>query len=696
MNLFDYKNEKEQAKEELLRLAQEVAHHDELYHKNDAPEISDAEYDALRRRNDEIEAKFPDLVLENSPSKKVGAPPAEQFNKVAHNVPMLSLANAFSHEDIDDFLDRVRRFLGFAEDAAIELLAEPKIDGLSFSARFENGRFVQGATRGDGTTGEDITANLKTIINFPHVLKGHDIPEILEVRGEVYMSHADFAQLNKRQAEKNAKIFANPRNAAAGSLRQLDSTITASRNLRYFVYGLGELSASIAEKQSGIIAALESFDFCVNHLSKIVGSTNELIEFYEDLYTKRPNLDYDIDGIVYKVNSLELQQRLGFVSRSPRWAIAHKFPAEQAKTILEKITIQVGRTGALTPVAKLTPINVGGVMVSSATLHNEDEIARKDVREGDTVVIQRAGDVIPQVVMVDLEKRPKNAEKFIFPDHCPVCGSLAVREESEAIRRCTGGLVCEAQILERLKHFVSRDAFDIEGLGEKQIEAFWHDKIITKAADIFYLEERDKNSLGSIANREGWGKKSAENLFSAINEKRTISLDRFIYALGIRFVGHTTAKLLAVNYGSFTNWQVSMIKATDETSDAYNELRAIDGIGEKLAHGIITFFSEEHNLVVLNELASIIKITDVAAPKSDSPIAGKTVVFTGSLVKLTRAEAKAQAESLGAKVAGSVSKKTDYVVAGADAGSKLKAATELGLKVLTEDEWLELVDGDIR
>jgi DNA ligase (NAD+) len=700
-NLFDYiekpeniapdKLTKQQAVEELARLSAEIARHDELYHGNDAPEISDAEYDKLRQRNSAVEQLFPDLIREDSPSKKVGAAVSEQFSKVLHNVPMLSLDNAFSRQDVEDFLSKVKRFLG--DDSEIALFAEPKIDGLSFSARFEKGKFVLGATRGDGTTGEDITANLRQISGFPKTLTG-DFPDILEVRGEVYMSHDDFNKLNERQAAKNGKIFANPRNAAAGSLRQLDSSITAERKLRYFVYGLGEVSKPIADTQDGINKKFAEFGICINGLSQVVDSTDELMKYYEMLYEKRPKLDYDIDGVVYKVNKIALQQRLGFVSRSPRWAIAHKFPAEQAKTILEKITIQVGRTGALTPVAKLTPINVGGVIVSSATLHNEDEIERKGVQEGDTVIIQRAGDVIPQIVGVVLEKRPAISQKFIFPDNCPVCGSIAVREEGEAVRRCTGGLICRAQTVERLKHFVSRNAFDIEGLGEKQIEAFWSDGIINKPADIFYLEERDKNSLGSIANREGWGKKSAENLFKAINDKRKIALDRFIYAIGIRFIGSNNARLLALNYGSFINWRDAMTKAVDTSSPEYSDLMSIDGVGDKVAGSILEFFAEEHNRAAINELASLLEIQPLAAPKKDSPIAGKTVVFTGSLQKLTRQEAKAQAESLGAKVAGSVSKKTDYVVAGADAGSKLKAATELGVKVISEDEWIELVGGN--
>jgi len=679
----------DQAKIELVRLAKEIAYHDKLYHGQDEPEISDAKYDALRKRNDAIEKRFPDLVRADSPSKQVGVAPSEKFGKVEHKVPMLSLANAFSPDDISDFIERVQRFLGTEEK--IEIYAEPKIDGLSFSARYENGVFTKGATRGDGVTGEDITANLRTLVNFPEKLQGNDFPYILEVRGEVYMAHEDFDALNKAQSEKGGKIFANPRNAAAGSLRQLDSSITASRNLRYFVYGTGEVSSSFSDTQSGVNEKFAQWGFSTNPLSVIVKDVDEIVANYEKIYAMRPRLEYDIDGIVYKVNSLERQSRLGSVSRSPRWAIAHKFPAQQAKTVLEKIDVQVGRTGTLTPVAHLTPINVGGVIVSRATLHNEDEINRKDIREGDTVIIQRAGDVIPQIVGVDLNKRPEGTEKFIFPSQCPVCGSHAIREEGEVAKRCTGGLVCHAQVVESLKHFVSRNAFDIEGLGEKQIELFWKDGIINKPADIFYLEERDKNSLGSIANREGWGKKSADNLFAAINAKRTISLDRFIYSLGIRYIGQTTAKLLAMNYNSFDNWYNQMKESADKTSEAFEFLISIDGIGNKVAEEISEFFAEKRNIEALDELSALINITDVAAPKSNSAVSGKTVVFTGTMNKMSRSEAKAKAENLGAKVSGSVSAKTDYVVAGEAAGSKLKKANELGVKILSEDEWIGLI-----
>ncbi|PIR39626.1 MAG: DNA ligase (NAD(+)) LigA [Alphaproteobacteria bacterium CG11_big_fil_rev_8_21_14_0_20_39_49] len=699
--LFDFNSQKEtsdiplesiteeEAVVELERLAKEIAKHDELYHKEDNPEISDAEYDALRKRNEGIEKKFPNLIRKDSPSNKVGYAPNVKFGKIKHTIPMLSLANAFSEQDINDFIDRVRRFLGLNENDEVDIFAEPKIDGLSFSARYEKGVFVRGATRGDGTTGEDITENLKQFL--PTKLQG-GFPDILEVRGEVYMSHKDFQALNKEQEKNGGKIFANPRNAAAGSLRQLDARITKSRNLKYFMYGWGEVSEQIADKQSDMIESFEKMGLSTNPLSKIVNNTKQILDNYSYIYAKRPNLDYDIDGIVYKINLIERQQRLGFISRSPRWAIAHKFPAEQAKTILEKINIQVGRTGALTPVAELTPITVGGVVVSRATLHNKDEIERKDIREGDTVIIQRAGDVIPQVVGVDIKLRPADSKAFVFPDKCPICGSIAKKEDGEAVTRCTGGLICDAQAVESLKHFVSRDAFDIEGLGEKQIKSFWEGGIISKPSDIFKLEENEKNSLKSIGNREGWGKKSVENLFNAINEKRKIELNRFIYALGIRFVGTTTAKLLAFSYNNFKNWEENMKKASDVSSEEYNELLSIDGIGEKVARSIVQFFREEHNIEEINKLAQILDIQNAERPKSNSPVAGKTVVFTGTLIKMTRSEAKAKAESLNAKVSGSVSKKTDYVVAGEEAGSKLKKAAELGVKILTEDEWINLIN----
>ena len=661
----------QEAAAELARLAEEIAAHDRRYYQNDAPTISDAEYDALRRRNEALEQQFPDLIRPDSPSRRIGAAPAEKFAKVKHRLPMLSLGNAFSEEDIADFLQRIRRFLGLAEEEQTAFVAELKIDGLSFSARYENGKYVQGATRGDGETGEDITANLATIL--PARLLDHP-PEILEIRGEVYMSHADFAALNAREE----KPFANPRNAAAGSLRQLDSAITASRKLQYFVYGLGETSAPISDTQQGILTALTKYGFSVNPLSRIVTDTAEIMAFYQHIFTERPTLPYDIDGLVYKINRLDWQQRLGFVARAPRWAIAHKFPAEQAKTQLEDILIQVGRTGALTPVAALTPITVGGVVVSRATLHNEDEIARKDVRIGDTVVIQRAGDVIPQIVEVDIKQRPKNSAPYIFPHLCPACGSHAEREEGEVARRCTGGLICPAQAMERLRHFVSRDAFDIEGIGEKQIEAFYAAGWLKSPADIFQL----KQHRAELEEKEGWGQKSVDNLMQAIEARREIALDRFIYALGIRHIGEATAKLLARHYGTLDNLLATL---------SPEEITTLDGIGPKVAAAFIAFFEEPRNREVIAALMREVKTIPLPAIAASSAVSGKTVVFTGTLIKMTRAEAKARAEHLGAKVAGSVSAKTDYVIAGEDAGSKLKKATELGIVILSEDEWLQLI-----
>ncbi len=673
-------------------LVKEIRKADALYHGQDAPEISDAAYDKLRRELDALEGKYPDLQTPDSPSQGVGVPAARGFKKVAHSIPMLSLSNVFSEEELEDFLGRIRRFLGLADDAPIELVAEPKIDGLSCSLRYEQGKLVQAATRGDGAEGEDITANVKTIADIPHELP-EDAPDILEVRGEIYMSRSDFKALNDRLAAEDKKLFANPRNAAAGSVRQLNSEVTASRRLKFFGYALGQVSAPIADTQDGVRQKLAGWSIPETPSIKAT-DLGGLMQFYNEIMEQRPALDYDIDGVVYKVNDLALQERLGFVSRAPRWATAHKFPAERAITILNDIEIQVGRTGALTPVARLEPITVGGVVVSNATLHNEDEIRRKDVRIGDTVVIQRAGDVIPQVVEVLLDKRPASAAEFVYPDHCPICHSIAIREEGEAIRRCTGGLICGAQAVERLKHFVSRLAFDIEGLGAKMIEQFWEKGIIKTPADIFRL--RDKNERGEIVPAlqgwDGWGEKSALNLFDAIAQRRTVALNRFIYALGIRQIGEATAKRLAGNFGSIGNLKAAMILAQERSNEAYAELLAIEDVGPAVADDLIGFFAEEHNLSVLEELESLLNIEDfVQIIASDSPVAGKTVVFTGTLVTMTRQEAKAKAESLGAKVAGSVSAKTNYVVAGEDAGSKLKKATELGVSVLSEAEWSDLI-----
>ncbi|PZP83805.1 MAG: DNA ligase (NAD(+)) LigA [Azospirillum brasilense] len=675
-------------KDEIARLSAEIRAHDARYYQQDAPSISDAQYDALRQQLETLEAAHPELVQPDSPTQTVGASAAEGFGKVTHRVPMLSLANAFSRDDVEDFIGRVRRFLELPDDAEVALVCEPKIDGLSFSARFEQGKLVQAATRGDGMVGEDITANMRAVQGFPTSLQG--APDVLEVRGEVYMRKDDFAALNAAQEAAGKKIFANPRNAAAGSLRQLDAAITAQRKLSYFVYSWGELSAPLADTQHGSIERLAQCGFHTNPRTVLCESSDALVAQYDATQAERSALPYDIDGMVYKVNRLDWQRRLGQVARAPRWAIAHKFPAEQAVTRIEGIDIQVGRTGALTPVARLAPVNVGGVLVSNATLHNADEIARLDARVGDHVVIQRAGDVIPQVVSVRTDM-PRGAHAYIFPTECPACGSHAVRDEGEVVVRCTGGLVCPAQALERLRHFVSRDAMDIEGLGEKQIEAFLREGLIHSPADIFTLEARDAQSLARLKNREGWGEKSAQKLFAAIDTARGQSLPRFIFALGIRHIGEETAKLIARHYVSLAAWLKAMraLAAGDAATRA--ELGSIDGIGDAVLDALSAFFAEAHNQQMLEALVAQLRIPDYQpVVRQDSAIAGKTVVFTGTLARLGRKEAKAHAESLGAKVAGSVSKKTDYVVAGADAGSKLKDAQALGVNVLSEDAWIEL------
>jgi DNA ligase (NAD+) len=679
---------REDAAKELERLAGAIAHHDTRYHQQDAPEISDAEYDALKRRNDLIEARFPALKREDSPNKRVGARAAPGFAKVTHAKPMLSLDNAFDEGGVREFVARIRRFLNLKADDPVELVAEPKIDGLSASLRYEKGRFVQGATRGDGVVGEDITQNLWTLDDVPKTLSGKDVPEVIEIRGEVYMRRDAFQKLNARREAEGEALFANPRNAAAGSVRQLDSTVTASRPLHFFAYSWGEITGPVADSHWHFLERLKRWGFQVNPAAKLCRDIDQALALYEKIGDGRAELPYDIDGVVYKVNRLDWQERLGYVSRAPRWALAHKFAAERAETRLNAIIIQVGRTGTLTPVAELEPITVGGVVVGRATLHNEDEIQRKDIRVGDHVVIQRAGDVIPQVVEVVLAKRPKGSKPFAFPDRCPACGSLAIREPGEVARRCTGGLICPAQAVERLKHFVSRNAFDIEGLGGKHIETFWKDKLIEQPGDIFRLRQhRD-----AIAEREGWGAQSVAKLVDAIEARRTIRLDRFIYALGIRQVGEATAKLLARNYGSFAAWRDAMTEAQDAESPAYQDLDNIDGIGPSVAADILGFFAEDHNLKILGDLAKQLTIEDVAAPAAGgSPIAGKSVVFTGTLETMTRGEAKATAESLGAKVAGSVSKKTDIVVVGADAGSKAKKAAELGVTTMSEAEFLSFI-----
>jgi DNA ligase (NAD+) len=704
-----------EAEKELDRLAKEIAQADRAYHAEDAPDISDADYDALRRRNTEIETRFPLLVRADSPSHRVGAKASEKFAKVTHRVPMLSLDNAFSDEDVADFLGRVRRFLGLKEDEDIPVTAEPKIDGLSASLRYEKGVLVQGATRGDGQEGEDITANLRTISDIPLSLKGKP-PAVLEVRGEVYMTHKAFEALNKRQEKDGKPTYANPRNSAAGSVRQLDPSITASRALNFFAYTWGEISEMPAKTQSGMLEKFESYGFIVNPLVRRCETLKEILKFYRDIESKRARLGYDIDGVVYKVDRLDLQERLGFVSRSPRWATAHKFPAEQAETVLEDIEIQVGRTGKLAPVARLKPVTVGGVVVQNATLHNEDEIGRLDVRIGDTVVIQRAGDVIPQILRVIEDKRPKNAKPYKFPEKCPVCGSHAVREVDEKTgkmdvdRRCTGGLICDAQTVERLKYFVGRDQFDIEGLGGTLIELFHNRGLLTEPADIFVLtqkpdkvakvlaehraalsEERraaeGKDAVKTKAQKKDEGEgKQVENLMAAIEHRRTIGLDRLINALGIRHVGETTARLLARRFLTLEAFLKGMTAA-----DALEELQHIEGIGGVVAEAIHDFFDEPHNVKALGRLLQWLTVTDMAAPAKSSPVSGKTVVFTGTLEKMTRQEAKARAESLGAKVSGSVSAKTDIVVAGPGAGSKLKDAQKHNVTVMDEDAWLKLI-----
>ena len=690
----------ETPKAEIARLTAEISHHDDLYYRHDAPEISDAAYDALRRRLEELEKAHPELRRPDSPTAKVGAAPVGAFGKIRHDVPMLSLANAFDDQDVVDFVERVRRFLKLGEEDVLEVTSEPKIDGLSISIRYEHGELIQAATRGDGTEGENVTANIKTVRDIPHTLKGKNVPEVIDIRGEIYLGDEDFEKLNAAQAENGDKVFANPRNAAAGSLRQLDPSITAKRPLKFFAYAWGAASKLPAETQAGVVAAFNHWGLPVNPLMRIATKTEALLAFYHDIESKRASLGYDIDGVVYKVNRLDYQERLGFVSRSPRWAIAHKFAAEQATTVLEKIDIQVGRTGALTPVAKLRPVTVGGVVVSNATLHNEDEIARKDIREGDTVVVQRAGDVIPQVVEVVRDKRPAHSHPFKFPTVCPVCGSHAVRESEEetgkvdVVRRCTGGLICPAQVKERLKHFVSRNAFDIEGLGTEKIEFFFGTGRIKSPADIFTLAARDKVSDEPLTKVRGFKETSVRKLFAAIDARRTVSLDRFLYALGIRHIGETTAKDLAKAYGTLEALRAAVDAAIEggKDSEAYRDIDNIEGIGETVVDALIDFFAERHNQEQLGALLKEITVSPyVRAQLKETPVTGKTVVFTGTLTKLTRNEAKAQAERLGAKVSGSVSKKTDYVVAGAEAGSKLDNARALGVTVLDEDQWLALI-----
>ena len=690
----------DQARAELADLAARIAAANAAYHTRDAPEISDADFDALKQRNAGIEARFPALKRADSPSDAVGAAVADGFGKVSHAVRMLSLENAFEDADVTDFEDRVRKYLGHS--GPLQFTAEPKIDGLSLSLRYENGRLVQAATRGDGEVGENVTENARTIADIPQHLIG--APDVLEVRGEVYMSHVDFAALNARQSAKGDKTFANPRNAAAGSLRQLDAGITAARPLRFFAYSWGQLSAPLAATQIGAIERLKALGFQTNPLTVLCDGPDALLTHYQKIESRRATLGYDIDGVVYKVNDLALQARLGFRSATPRWAIAHKFPAELAWTRLDGIDIQVGRTGAMSPVARLTPVTVGGVVVSNATLHNEDYIAGtdakgqpirsgRDIRIGDWVQIYRAGDVIPKIADVDLSRRPDTSEPYRFPQTCPDCGSPATREPGDAIRRCTGGLICPAQSMERLKHFVSRNAFDIEGLGAKQVEMFFNDTDlpVKTPADIFTLAARDAaNPLRKLKNRDGFGDTSVTKLFAAIQAKRTIPLDRLIFALGIRHAGEAAASLLARHYGSWSAFEQAMTTAQPGTPE-WQDLTAIDGVGTTLATSLTQAFANPAERAAIDALAAHLTITDVAAATTDSPVAGLTVVFTGTLEKMTRAEAKARAEALGAKVAGSVSARTDILIAGPGAGSKAKEAAKLGIRTMDEDAWRALI-----
>jgi DNA ligase (NAD+) len=695
-----------QAKAEHARLAADIAEHDRRYYQEDAPTVSDAAYDGLRRRYAAIEARFPELRTLDSLTQRVGAAPAARFAKVRHAVPMLSLDNAFAEQDVIDFVARIRRFLRLGDDEEIAFSAEPKIDGLSMSLRYENGELVSGATRGDGAEGEDVTANVKTLKDIPHRLKRKSVPAVCEVRGEIYMTKQAFLALNQRQAASGGQVFANPRNSAAGSLRQKDPSITASRPLGFFAYGWGEMSDMPADTQTGMIKWFEACGFTTNPLTRLCRSVEELLAFHREIEAQRATLDYDIDGVVYKVDRLDWQERLGFVSRSPRWAVAHKFPAEKATTIVRDIEIQVGRTGALTPVAKLEPVTVGGVVVQNATLHNEDYIKGiggdgeplregRDIRIKDTVIVQRAGDVIPQVVDVVLDKRPKDAKPYRFPTKCPCpLHTDVVREETAtgeegARARCTGEFACPYQKIEHLKLFVSRRAFDIEGFGEKQVEFFFEQGWVTEPAEIFELPRRNKQI--KLEEQEGYGETSVRNLFVAIEQRREIALDRFIFSLGIRHVGETTALALARGYGSWNAFHDACLRVAKGDAEAIAEMDSLDQIGETVIEAIGAYFGESHNRRIVERLIKEVEILDAELPKIDSAIAGKTVVFTGALETMTRDEAKAMAERLGAKVAGSVSKKTDYVVAGPGAGSKLAEAKKLGVAVLTEDEWAKLI-----
>lgn len=679
------------ARAELERLAREIARADRLYYQDARPELTDASYDELRRRNQAIEQRFPDLVRPDSPSHRIGAAPVAAFGKVVHAVPMLSLDNAMDGAEVHEFVARVRRFLKRAPDVEDDFVCEPKIDGLSCSLRYENGLLVRAATRGDGTTGEDVTRNVRTIADVPVRLEG-EAPPVIEVRGEVYMERAAFARLNEEQEEAGELPFANPRNAAAGSLRQLDSKITARRPLRFFAYGWGEAVPPVSGRYSDFLERLRGWGFVVNPLTRICQSAEELVDHQAKIGALRPSLAYEIDGVVDKIDDIGLQERLGFVGRAPRWAIAHKFPAEQARTRVQEITVQVGRTGALTPVAELEPVVVGGVTVARATLHNEDFIKAKDIRVGDLVLVQRAGDVIPQVVEVLLEQRPENSDPYVFPDLCPICASHAVRLEGEAVRRCTGGLICPAQVAGRLQLLVGRDAFDIEGLGKKQVPQLIEAGLLHQPCDLFMLV-RDSEALARLGRLEGWGRRKIDNLVKSVESRRAIALNRFILGLGIRFVGEVNARLLARAYGSFAAWRAGMVKLAAGDPEELARLDDVDRVGSALIGALSAFFAEPHNLAAVDALAAQLTIQDAAAPAAASgPLAGKVVIFTGTLETLGRAEAKARAERFGAKVGSSVSKNTDYLVVGADAGSKAAKAQALGVATLTEQEFLELTD----
>lgn len=676
--------------EDYRRLVMDIRYHDKLYHEQDRPEISDADYDSLRKRLNDIEEKHPEWVTPDSPSKKVGASPSKKFKKIQHARPMLSLGNVFSDEEVYDFIARLRRFLGMADDQDIDIWAEPKIDGLSCSIRYEDGKLVYAATRGDGYEGEDITKNAMTLDDIPHILKGNP-PKVVEVRGEIYIQKQDFLDMNARLINQGEEPFANPRNAAAGSLRQLDPTITASRPLRFFAYAIGDLSADIAKTQEGIRSVLETYGFKTPAPATCTHTAPDLLEYFQKLGTDRAILAYDIDGAVYKVNDLDLQERLGFVARAPRWATAHKFPAQQAKTRIRDITVQVGRTGVLTPVAELDPVNVGGVLVSRATLHNEDEITRKDFRIGDMVIIQRAGDVIPQVVRVIEEERKADSVSYTMPHTCPACGSAAVRTEGEVYRRCTGGLVCPAQIVQRMIHFVSRNAMDIEGLGDKTVDEFYRAGFIKTPADIFTIPGRIQSHDIQLKDYDGWGDLSIQNLIAGIEDRRRIPINRFVFALGIPQIGEVMAQRLVAVYPAFNDWRALMKRAVEEPETLIIDLTHIEGVGHSIAEDLVAFLSEPHNQKVMNDLSDQIRIEAYVPMKADvTALSGKTVVFTGTLVKMTRAEAKAKALACGAKVSSSVSSKTDYVVAGEDAGSKLKEARALEINVITEDDFLSL------